>query len=408
MDLQHLREHHGELISFMKDRGYSERYIQNLRLEISRILKKDGKNNWNSYADIYNDYLQSLYSDKYLKQKRTILGVLEQFDVYGIFPGGRQRHALVEQCSYQLLIPEFRELIDFYCIHERDRGKKESTIYCESQNAASFLLNMQNRGAECLDGISEEDVLSFFLSDEGTVLRGYSCKIKLVAVFKTGSVWKERECRRILNYLPVIHQSRKNIQYLTGEEIRVLRSTLDGDCISLRNRAVVLLLLFTGLRGCDIAGLTFESIDWQAERIAITQEKTAVPLELPLSAVVGNAIYDYMSEERPNTGSRTLFLSENFPYSPMDSGGIAGIVNKVFKIAGIRQDAGDRQGTHIFRHNLVSSMLGNGVPQPVISQTLGHTAPESLEPYLRADFVHLKECARSVGAFPLGKEVLSV
>ena len=107
------------------------------------------------------------------------------------------------------------------------------------------------------------------------------------------------------------------------------------------------------MRGCDIAGLTLESIDWQTERISIIQEKTAVPLELPLFATVGNAIYDYIAEERPDTGSSFLFLSENFPYSPVGSGCIAGIVSKVFQMAGIRQNKGDRKGTHIFRHYLV-------------------------------------------------------
>lgn len=408
MDLQHLKEHQEELFSFMECKGYSKRYIQNLKLEINRILKKAGSNNWYSYADIYNDYLLLQYSDKHLKQKRTMLGVLEQFDVHGIFPGGRQRHALVGESSYHQLKPEFRELIDFYCLHEQKRGKKESTIHCEAQNAASFLLSMQGRGAECLGRITEDDVLSFFLSEDGAILRGYSCKTKMAAVLKVGIKWNESECRRILNWLPALHQSRKNIQYLTEGEIKAVRNTLDEEGVSLRNKAVILLLLFTGLRGCDIAGLTFESIDWQAERITITQKKTAIPLELPLSAIVGNAIYDYISEERPDTGERFLFLSENFPYSPVDSGCIAGIVSKVFQMAGIRQNAGDRKGTHIFRHNLASSMLENGVPQPVISRTLGHTAPESLEPYLRADFIHLKECALSVRSFPLAKEVLSL
>ena len=408
MDLQHLKEHYGELIFFMEGKGYSKRYIQNIRLEVNRILKKAGNNNWNSYADIYNDYLLLPYSDKHLKQKRTILGVLEQFDVHGIFPGSGRPHALIEWDSYHLLNSEFKELIEFYCCHERERGKKESTIYCDAQNAASFLLSMQERGAECLDKITEDDVLSFFLSETGTVLRGYTCKEKMAIVLKVGMKWKENICRRILSYLPVVRYSRKNIQYLTTEEITVIRNALDKEGISLRNRAIILLLLFTGLRGCDIAGLTLESIDWQTERISIIQEKTAVPLELPLFATVGNAIYDYIAEERPDTGSSFLFLSENFPYSPVGSGCIAGIVSKVFQMAGIRQNKGDRKGTHIFRHYLVKSMLENEVAQPVISQTLGHTAPESLEPYLGADLAHLKECALSVESFPLSKEVLSI
>lgn len=123
---------------------------------------------------------------------------------------------------------------------------------------------------------------------------------------------------------------------------------------------------------------------------------------------MGNAIYDYLESERPDTGCPRLFLTETHPFSPLSTQGIANIVIKICRIAGVRQNPGDRKGTHIFRHNLASSMLENGVPQPVITQTLGHTAPDSLEPYLRADFVHLKECALSVEQFPLAKEVLSI
>ena len=75
------------------------------------------------------------------------------------------------------------------------------------------------------------------------------------------------------------------------------------------------------------------------------------------------------------------------------------------QLAGIRQEQGDRKGTHIFRHHLATSLLENGIPRPVISRTLGHTAPDSLEPYLRADFVHLKECAVSIEEFPVSEGV---
>jgi len=80
---------------------------------------------------------------------------------------------------------------------------------------------------------------------------------------------------------------------------------------------------------------------------------------------------------------------------------------KIFKAAGIRQLRGDRKGFHIFRHHLATALLGNGVPQPVISRTLGHSSPNSLEPYLSADFAHLKECSMSIERFPVPEEVLS-
>jgi hypothetical protein len=46
-------------------------------------------------------------------------------------------------------------------------------------------------------------------------------------------------------------------------------------------------------------------------------------------------------------------------------------------------------------------LLGNGIAQPIISKITGHISPNSLEPYLSSDFVHLKECALSIEQFPV-------
>ena len=408
MDFQNLREHYEELLSFMESNGYSGTYIQRFKDEINRILDGADSNHWQSYRDIYLDYLKVPHSEHYLRNKRTIIGALEQFDLFGHLPDGRRRHTLFERGSYHLLVPEFQELINFYCMYEKQRGKKESTIRGESLNTASFLYQMQEKGAQCLDEVTEDAVLSFFVSEDGSLCRGCSYKKNISAVFKAGLNWKKPQCQRILNFLPLLRETRKNIQYLTSDEIIRLRAAIENSEFSARNKAVILLLLFTGLRSCDIAGLTFSSIDWEKEWILVEQQKTSMPVEIPLSAVVGNAIYDYLKQERPDTGSPFLFLSETHPFSPMSTQGIANIVAKACKLAGIRQNPGDRKGTHIFRHNLASSMLENGVLQPVITQTLGHTAPDSLEPYLRADFVHLKECAISIDAFPLAEEVFSL
>ena len=408
MDLQNLKEHHEELLTFMENNGYSSTYIRRFRDEINRILANTDSHRWQSYQDVYLEYLKVPHSEDYLRNKRTIIGALEQFDLFGRLPDGRHRHTLFERGSYHLLEPEFQELIDFYCIYEKQRDKKESTIRGESLNTASFLFWVQEQGARCLDEVTEDIVLSFFVSEDGSLRKSCSYKKNISAVFKAGLKWKEPQCRRILSFLPMLRETRKNIQYLTQDEVRLLRDAVENGAASARNKAVILLLLFTGLRGCDIAGLTFSSIEWEKERILVEQQKTSVPVEIPLSAVVGNDIYDYLSEERPDTGSPYLLLTETHPFSPLTAGGIASIVAKVCRLAGIRQKPGDRKGTHIFRHNLASSMLENSVPQPVITQTLGHTAPSSLEPYLRADFVHLKECALSIEAFPLAEEVFSL
>lgn len=62
MDLQNLREHHEELLSFMENNGYSSTYIQRFKDEINRILADADSSLWQSYRDIYLEYLKVPHS----------------------------------------------------------------------------------------------------------------------------------------------------------------------------------------------------------------------------------------------------------------------------------------------------------------------------------------------------------
>jgi integrase len=163
----------------------------------------------------------------------------------------------------------------------------------------------------------------------------------------------------------------------------------------------------TGLRCCDIAALTLDAIDWDADLIVLDQAKTGARLTLPLTAVVGNAVWDYLASGRPDAACPFLFVSQNRPHCPLRAGSLHNIAEKIMDAAGIRRGDGDRRGLHLFRHHLATAMLGNDVPQPVISQTLGHTFPDSLGAYLGADLAHLRECSLSVDRFPVAEGVFS-
>jgi len=409
MNVQNLRDNYPKLISYMETNGYSKIYVDRLKREIEKILSAVDSKGWSCYTDVYLEYTKTSHSPDYLRNKRTIIGAIEQFDVHGRYPDGRRRHELFKRGAYPLLSPEFKSVIDHYCGAEKKRGKKVTTIYTESHNASTFFLSLQRKGIDSLDKITEEAVLSIFMSPDETLLRSYSYKKNITAVLKACIPYHPETCHRILAFLPALRETRKNIQYLTSEEIQKVKDTLaDGENpLTLGDKAIGMLALYTGVRGCDIAGMTLDSIDWDRDLIYITQQKTEFPLELPLTAVVGNAIYDYLTSERPHTESRYLFVSQNKPYDRLKSRSIGNVAVRIMKAAGIRQTKGDRKGFHIFRHHLATALLGNGVPQPVISKTLGHTSPDSLEAYLSADFPHLKECSISIERFPVPEEVFS-
>ena len=301
--------------------------------------------------------------------------------------------------------------VDTYRDVDSAKGKKSKTIRGESISGTKFLTCIQGQGICSLQGITQESVINAFLGDGKTLTKSCSVKKCIKAVFKAclgSGIVDDKVVGRIISFLPKMKDSRKNIQYLTDAEYKKLRDGLlsDETGISLRDKAVGLLAMFTDLRSCDILNLTLNSIDWDNDVLSIEQQKTGVPLDLPLIPVVGNAIYEYVTKKRPKTETQEIFISHNHPYSRLVGSTCYSISCSIMKKFGIRQAAGDRRGLHLLRHHLATELLSKDVPVPIISKILGHSSPNSTQAYLSADFTHLKKCALSIEGFPVRVEVL--
>ncbi|MDR3271481.1 MAG: tyrosine-type recombinase/integrase [Peptococcaceae bacterium] len=159
------------------------------------------------------------------------------------------------------------------------------------------------------------------------------------------------------------------------------------------------------MRSGDIATLELKSIDWDRDVISIIQRKTQQPLELPLLTAVGNAIYDYATQERPASSCTALFLTWNAPFGGISDEAAWRASESIMNALGIRQEKGDRKGFHISRHHLVTTLMGNGIKQPIISAIVGHVNPRSIETYSYANHTNLKDCALSIERFPVSLEV---
>ena len=309
-----------------------------------------------------------------------------------IKPGGAIRG------NYSKLNQSYRSIVDYFMVQRCNEHLSFHSIRRMTAMACLFFAYLQNRAYESLEDVSEEDVINFFIED-GHPRYETSSRYRLSEFLETVAD-EYPVCLKIKNWLPYIRVTRKNIQYLTDEEVQIIKDVcMDiGLPLSYQIRAVVMILLYTGLRSCDIAALKLSSIDWEKEVIHVVQSKTDVPLTISMHIHAGNAIYDYITKER-NSESEYLFVTKkNVQFKSSD---VSYCVTKLFKTAGIRQNKTDRKGTHIFRHHLATKLLENEVAQPVISQTLGHTDPVSVQAYLSADIKHLRQCSLSIEDYPL-------
>lgn len=406
MNLLQSNSTYEQLIRHMEEYGYSSYHIRRVKREIKWLSENQDIYAFSSYKEACRIRCLETDSADMKEQFRAIYSLFRRYALYGtvLTP---MREPLFRQDAYSQLIPYFQNILDIYQEDCVERGIKPGTYRSGISACSGLFLHCQKRGCQLLEDITEEDVLSYFCDESGDPVLSGSTKTNIASVFRADLGVYSDAAKTILVYLPALNRKRKNIQYLTEEETTSLKDTLisEKSSISPRTRAIGMLLFFTGMRSSDIAGLTFPDIDWENEEIRIFQAKTGNELILPLTARVGNAIYDYIIMERPQSDSPRIFLCESTPCRPVSAGTVGNVAGKLYEAAAIRQGKLDRKGAHLFRHNLAASFSENGVPHPVISAILGHVDPDSLGHYLFADIKHLRDCAISIESYPVGKEV---
>jgi integrase len=101
---------------------------------------------------------------------------------------------------------------------------------------------------------------------------------------------------------------------------------------------------------------------------------------------------NYLVYERPISNSPYIFLQTKAPFEPITTHSACWkILYNAFLEAGILKK-GRICGTRLTRHNVASRMLRKGIPLTIISATLGHLDPNSVNIYLTTDEAKLAEC----------------
>jgi integrase len=184
----------------------------------------------------------------------------------------------------------------------------------------------------------------------------------------------------------------------TDKEINLLensinRTTPEGK----RNYAIILLASRLGMRAGDIAGMTFDTIDFNRGRITFIQNKNGQPLSLPLLPEIGEAIQEYIQHARPNVKNNYLFVRLNAPFEGISTSIIRHTVVKHFKAAGI-DTSNKKHGPHSLRSSMASSMVNSNVSYAVIRKALGHTDLQAIKHYAKVDIENLRLHAINVPA----------
>lgn len=314
-------------------------------------------------------------------------------------------HRRLTKASLKYASPDFGQLIMEYDTYIRSDGYlKENTCYAYTTAVRDFFRRMESLGPDKYSQL--------------TLLHTTNCISKTAEQAPLGIFSIIIALRSFARFIAEIHPELPNLsaamictpakrrrvyEGYSNEEAQEILAEIDRESVKgKRDFAMVMLAYSTGLRGCDIVNLKFENVDWQASEIRLTQEKTYVPLALPLDTATGNAIAEYILNGRPECDSQYIFVRIQRPYTKLR--GLWGIVAEYAHAA--LGTSRKMNGPHAFRRGMGKRLLEAGVSSSMICDVLGHASAASLRQYTVSSLECLRHCARTLESIPVVQEEL--
>ena len=274
----------------------------------------------------------------------------------------------------------------------------KATVNFSMRVDSDFLIYLETSGKYKINDVMPRDVVVYFTLDKFTgrkpdSVKAYAYKLKSFLVFLEDTFVVSQ--KKLSSAVPKVFAKQESIVTVLSDEAAnsiVAGSVKPDTDTAARDHAVMLLALRLGIRRSDIFKMTFADIDWKNDSISFTQQKTGIPITLPLLPDVGNALMEYILNFRPQVPSSTVFLRYYAPYQALVSN--SGIAERYLSIF----DAEDcpQRGFHILRRTFSTSMLRNNIPRSVISASIGQIDPNSVDVYLSADEGKMRKCALSL------------
>ncbi len=143
-----------------------------------------------------------------------------------------------------------------------------------------------------------------------------------------------------------------------------------------------------------MAALTLDDIDWKRDRLAVPERKAGHSTAFPLSAMVGDALVDYLQHGRPQTADRHVFFRAVAPVAPIGAAAVSACARVYLLKAGI---VVPRPGSHTLRHSAVQRLVDADFTLKAIGDFVGHRSAKSTEVYAKVAVEALRQVALGDG-----------
>jgi integrase/recombinase XerD len=141
-----------------------------------------------------------------------------------------------------------------------------------------------------------------------------------------------------------------------------------------RNRAMIFLLIDTGIRADELCSLKINLVDLKNRRITV-MGKGSKQRTVPFSNRTGQILWRYLTTRKNDSVADFLFVTKDG--RPLDRGQLLKIMTRIGQRAGIIG-----MNVHRFRHTFAINYLRNGGDTYTLQMMLGHSSMDMVRRYL--------------------------
>lgn len=383
-----------ELLKFVTEQGFKESTLKRYKISLNvfvRFCNERGVINYTpkigqEFADdLIPKNSGKVSSDRKYFRKKAVQHFNHYFE-YGCFVFEHPKRKHFDSDSLGILDEEYKR----YKEHVIEQYDNQNTIKFYLYDVYLFLRFLVSIGINNLTQVTVNIVFRYLEAIKENRLKGVLCVLKFYFKF----INRHDLYNAIYSIRPI--KKKKLIPYLTKEENDKIWTVLKGNVISYKEKAIFLLGFTLGIRACDTVNLKLKDINWEKDTISFIQQKTGNAVNLPLSPVLGNALFNYITKERNHSSYDNVFLSIYPPFKPLrDHSSCYYIVKKVIDLSGI--EMGERFcGIHFLRHNVASNLINKNMPIETVAAVLGHASPDTTNIYITVNEDKLRECTLSL------------
>lgn len=387
---------------YLKDRSFTDSTIYiNYRWYWNGFLKFTDANAEFSFK-IVSDYLISKYGKNLLLDEPSTLPLKEYrilhafqsliyFYNFQSMPGTSMASAVV-----RIKLPKFDNLcLNNYIDHVKDLDYSQNSLKYAYNTIHNYLVDYP------MADICDSHLLDYFNSLSELSKQTARSKMKVLKRFLCychGMSFISLDYSQLFPSNKLRSHTEIPSVY-TPEEVFQLVQYLrnNGSINKKRNYAIAVLIAVYGFRAGDIMKMQMLDIDWENETIRVLQSKTKQLLIHKLTSHTGNALADYLLNERPKGMSENIFLKGDGSEIKA-SVTISSMIFTACTNSGINISE-RKHGSHSLRHSLASNMLSNDTSILEISKTLGHACVDTTRIYSKVDIKHLSICELEVPSY---------